>query len=93
MDLVMIILVTALVIWKNGYTIYLMYDSYKKKNKKKLLINSVFILDYLMYYYFIYKAASDSIKSPCDGPVWFVVIFILLTSCNILYDLEILDIE
>ena len=86
----MVVLITALVVWKNVYTFYLIFKFYRNKNRKEIIINIVFLLNYVMYYYFLYMAATDSIKSPINGPLWLIIIFIIFTVCNILYDLELL---
>ena len=90
MDLVMIVLITSIVLWKNGYTFYLIFKFYKSKNRKEIALNILFLLDYSIYYYFVYMAATNSIKSPFSGPLWIIIIFIILTVCNILYDLKLL---
>ncbi|MGN0144688.1 MAG: hypothetical protein ACI398_06875 [Clostridium sp.] len=87
MDLVIIILITSIVLWKNVYTFNLIFKYYKSKNIKAVVINTAFLLDYLIYYYFLYEAAIDAIESPLNGPLWLIISFIILTSCNILYDL------
>ena len=89
----MVVLITALVVWKNVYTFYLIFKFYRNKNRKEIIINIVFLLNYVMYYYFLYMAATDSIKSPINGPLWLIIIFIIFTVCNILYDLELLKIK
>ncbi|WP_294156631.1 hypothetical protein [uncultured Clostridium sp.] len=91
MDLVMMVLITAIVLWKNGYTFYLIFKFYKDKNRKEAALNIVFLLDYIIYYYFVFLAASNSIESPFNGPLWLIVTFIILTACNILYDLKLLN--
>lgn len=90
MDLVMIVLITALVVWKNGYTFYLIIKFYRNRNTKEIMVNIIFLLDYVIYYYFLYMAATDSIESPINGPLWLIISFIILTGCNILYDLKLL---
>ncbi|WP_294401930.1 hypothetical protein [uncultured Clostridium sp.] len=91
MDLVMMVLITAIVLWKNGYTFYLIFKFYKDKNRKEAALNIVFLLDYIIYYYFVFLAASNSIESPFKGPLWLIITFIILTACNILYDLKLLN--
>lgn len=86
----MVVLITALVVWKNGYTFCLIFESYKNKKTKETIANVIFLLDYIIYYYFIYMAATDSIESPFNGPLWLIIIFIIITACNILYDLKLL---
>ena len=89
MDLVILILITSIVLWKNGYTFYLIFKYYKNKNIKEIVINLIFLLDYFIYYYFIYKAATDNLESPLNDPLWLIIIFVILTVSNILYDLKI----
>lgn len=86
----MIVLITALVVWKNGYTFYLIIKFYRNRNTKEIMVNIIFLLDYVIYYYFLYMAATDSIESPINGPLWLIISFIILTGCNILYDLKLL---
>ena len=86
----MIVLITALVVWKNGYTFYLIIKFYRNRNTKEIMVNIIFLLDYVIYYYFLYMAATDSIESPINGPFWLIISFIILTGCNILYDLKLL---
>ncbi|MGM9935374.1 hypothetical protein [uncultured Clostridium sp.] len=93
MDLVMIVLITSIVVWKNGYTFYLISKFYKNNNIRQTLINSIFLIDYAIYYYFLYMAATDSIESPLNGPLWLIIVFVILTACNILYDLKLLNIK
>lgn len=92
MELVIVILITTIVLWKNGYTFNLIFKYYKSRDMKQVLINIGFLLDYLIYYYFLYRAAADRIESPLSGPLWLIVTFVILTICNILYDLGILKI-
>ena len=35
-------------------------------------------------------AATDSIESPLNGPLWLIIIFVVLTGGNISYDLKLL---
>lgn len=89
----MIVLVTALVVWKNIYTFYLIFKFYRDGKMKAVILNIIFLLDYMMYYYFLYMAATDSIKSPINGPLWLIIIFIIISGCNILYDLKLLEVK
>lgn len=88
-DLVILILITSIVLWKNGYTFYLIFKYYKNKNIKEAVINFIFLFDYFIYYYFIYKASTDNLESPLNDPLWLIIIFVILTVSNILYDLKI----
>lgn len=90
MDLVIVILITSIVIWKNWYTFYLILKFYKMNNRKETTINIIFLFNYLIYYYFLFMAATDSIESPLNGPLWLIIIFVVLTGCNISYDLKLL---
>lgn len=89
----MVVLVTALVVWKNIYTFYLIFKFYRGGKIKEVILNIIFLLDYMMYYYFLYMAATDSIKSPINGPLWLIIIFIIISGCNILYDLKLLEVK
>ena len=89
----MVVLVTALVVWKNIYTFYLIFKFYRDGKMKAVILNIIFLLDYMMYYYFLYMAATDSIKSPINGPLWLIIIFIIISGCNILYDLKLLEVK
>lgn len=91
MDLVMIILITSIVIWKNAYTFYVIAGFCKDKNRKEIIINITFLFNYIIYYYFLFMAATDSIESPLNGPLWLILIFIILTVCNFSYDLKLLS--
>lgn len=86
MDLVLVFLITAIVIWKSMYTLYLIRKFSKLKNRKHKWINIILFITYILYFYFLFKAANDLISSPVEGPIWLIIIFIILVFCNILYD-------
>ncbi|MBW6410902.1 hypothetical protein [Clostridium weizhouense] len=88
MDLVLVFLVTAIVTWKSIYTINLILKFSKEKNKKEKWINIILFNGYIIYFYFLFKAATNSIVSPLEGPIWLIVIFIILAFCNLLYDFK-----
>ena len=46
MDLVIVILITSIVIWKNWYTFYLILKFYKMNNRKETTINIIFLFIY-----------------------------------------------
>lgn len=88
MGIVLVILITAIVIWKNIYTIILIKKYLNEQNKKHLWLNSIFLINYILYYYFLVAAASGKLASPMQEPVWLIIIFVILTSMNIYYDLK-----
>lgn len=88
MDLVLVFLITAIIIWKSIYTIKLIIKFTIEKNEKEKYINIVLFNGYIIYFYFLYKAANNSLKSPMEGPVWLILIFMLLFIGNLLYDLK-----
>ncbi|SFC95763.1 hypothetical protein [Clostridium uliginosum] len=88
MDLVLVFLITAMVIWKSVYTISLIVKFSKQKNKKEKWINIILFNAYIIYFYFLFKAAMNSITSPLEGPIWLIIIFIILLFGNLLYDFK-----
>ncbi len=46
MELVIVILITSIVIWKNWYTFYLILKFYKMNNRKETTINIIFLFIY-----------------------------------------------
>lgn len=88
MDLILVFLITAIVIWKSIYTFYLIRKFSKVKNRRHKWINIILFTTYILYFYFLFKAANDSISSPVEGPIWLILIFIILVFCNILYDFK-----
>lgn len=89
MDIIIIVLITAIVIWKSLYTIGLIRDFSKKNNVKHKWINIIFMGNYIIYFYFLFKAAMGLLKSPLEGPLWLIIVFIILILMNVYYDLKI----
>lgn len=89
MDIIVIVLITAIVIWKSLYTIGLIRDFSKKNNVKHKWINIIFMGNYIIYFYFLFKAAMGLLKSPLEGPLWLIIVFIILILMNVYYDLKI----
>lgn len=88
MDLVIVILITMIVVWKNMYTICLVRKFFKEKNRKHMWINIGLCSNYIIYFYFLFKAATGSIKSPLEGPLWLIILFLALSFVNIYYDFK-----
>lgn len=89
MDIIIIVLITAIVIWKSLYTIGLIIDFSRKNNVKHKWINIIFMGNYIIYFYFLFKAAMGLLKSPLEGPLWLIIVFIILILMNVYYDLKI----
>lgn len=89
MDIIVIVLITAIVIWKSLYTIGLIRDFSRKNNVKHKWINIIFMGNYIIYFYFLFKAAMGLLKSPLEGPLWLIIVFIILILMNVHYDLKI----
>lgn len=89
MDIIIIVLITAIVIWKSLYTIGLIRDFSRKNNVKHKWINIIFMGNYIIYFYFLFKAAMGLLKSPLEGPLWLIIVFIILILMNVHYDLKI----
>lgn len=89
MDIIVIVLITAIVIWKSLYTIGLIRDFSRKNNVKHKWINIIFMGNYIIYFYFLFKAAMGLLKSPLEGPLWLIIVFIILILMNVYYDLKI----
>lgn len=88
MELVLTFLITLIVIWKNIYTLSLIRKFSREKNIKHKWINIALLNTYIIYFYFLFKAATNSIKSPMEGPLWLIILFVVLLFCNILYDFK-----
>lgn len=89
MDLIIIVLITAMIIWKSLYTIDLI-KKYSKENKKRdKWINTIFLGNYVIYFYFLCKAAMGLLQSPMEGPLWLIILFAILVMANVFYDLKI----
>ncbi|MDR5586701.1 MULTISPECIES: hypothetical protein [Clostridium] len=86
MNLVLVFLITAIIVWKSIYTVKLIVKFTIEKNKKEKYINIVLFNGYVIYFYFLYKAATNSLESPIEGPIWLILIFIFLIFGNLLYD-------
>ena len=89
MDIIIIVLITAMVIWKGLYTIGLIKKFSKEKENKDKWINIVFMCNYIIYFYFLCKAAMGLLKSPLEGPLWLIILFTILVMANVFYDLKI----
>ncbi|AQR91005.1 hypothetical protein [Clostridium saccharobutylicum] len=88
MDLVIVILITMIVIWKSIYTLYLVRKFFKEKNRKHMWINIGLLSNYIIYFYFLFEASAGSIQSPLEGPLWLIIIFVALTFINVFYDFK-----
>ncbi|HCW54871.1 MAG TPA: hypothetical protein DG753_14305 [Clostridium sp.] len=88
MDIIIITLITAIVIWKSLYTIGLIRTFAKENNTKHKWINIIFMGNYIIYFYFLIKAAMGLLKSPLEGPLWLIILFVILILMNIYYDLK-----
>lgn len=88
MDIIIIVLITAMVIWKSLYTIGLVRKHSKENNYKDKWINIVFLSNYVIYFYFLVKAAMGLLQSPLEGPLWLIILFAILIMANIIYDLK-----
>ena len=88
MDIIIIVLITAVVIWKCLYTIGLIIKFSKENNKKNKWVNMIFMSNYIIYFYFLFKAAMGLLKSPLEGPLWLIIIFVILLLTNLYYDLN-----
>ena len=88
MGIIIIALITAIVIWKSLYTIGLIRIFAKENNTKHKWINIIFMGNYIIYFYFLIKAAMGLLKSPLEGPLWLIILFVILILMNIYYDLK-----
>ncbi|NME82030.1 hypothetical protein [Clostridium sp. SM-530-WT-3G] len=88
MGIIIIALITAIVIWKSLYTIGLIRTFAKENNTKHKWINIIFMGNYIIYFYFLIKAAMGLLKSPLEGPLWLIILFVILILMNIYYDLK-----
>ncbi|MDO5518043.1 MAG: hypothetical protein Q4F66_10845 [Clostridium sp.] len=88
MGLIIVVLITSIILWKSLYTINLI-RKYSKENKKKdKWMNIIFMANYAIYFYFLFKAAMGLLKSPMEGPLWLIVLFAILVMMNLSYDLK-----
>ncbi|NFG23346.1 hypothetical protein FDF11_05375 [Clostridium botulinum] len=88
MDLVLLFLITAIIAWKSIYTVKLIVKFTIEKNNKEKYINIVLFNVYIIYFYFLYKVATNSLESPVEGPLWLILIFIFLIFGNLCYDFK-----
>ncbi|MGN2369484.1 hypothetical protein ACTFJW_05400 [Clostridium cagae] len=88
MNLVLVFLITAIIALKSIYTVKLIVRFTIEKNEKEKYINVVLFNVYIIYFYFLYKAATNSLESPIEGPIWLILIFILLIFGNLFYDFK-----
>ena len=88
MGIIIIALITAIVIWKSLYTIGLIRTFAKENNTKHKWINIIFMGNYIIYFYFLIKTAMGLLKSPLEGPLWLIILFVILILMNIYYDLK-----
>lgn len=88
MDIIIIVLITAIVIWKSLYTIGLIRTFAKENNTRHKWINIIFMSNYVIYFYFLIKAAMGLLKSPLEGPLWLIILFVVLILTNVYYDLN-----
>ncbi|AOR23949.1 hypothetical protein [Clostridium taeniosporum] len=86
MNLVLVFLITSIIVWKSIYTIKLIVKFTIERNKREKYINIVLFNVYIIYFYFLYKAATNSLKSPLEGPIWLILLFIFLLFGNLIYD-------
>ncbi|NFT07789.1 hypothetical protein FDF26_12075 [Clostridium botulinum] len=86
MNLVLVFLITGIIAWKSIYTVKLIVKFTIEKKEK--YINVVLFNVYIIYFYFLYKAATNSLESPIEGPIWLILIFILLIFGNLFYDFK-----
>ncbi|UZP02398.1 hypothetical protein JW813_11805 [Clostridium botulinum] len=88
MNLVLLFLITAIIAWKSIYTVKLIVKFTIEKNNKEKYINIVLFNVYIIYFYFLYKVATNSLESPVEGPLWLILIFIFLIFGNLCYDFK-----
>ena len=88
MDIIIIVLITAMIIWKSLYTVGLIRKFSKENDNKNKRINIIFLGNYIIYFYFLFKAAMGLLKSPLEGPLWLIIIFVILIGLNVYYDLK-----
>ncbi|NFO79944.1 hypothetical protein FDC70_03160 [Clostridium botulinum] len=88
MNLVLLFLITAIIAWKSIYTVKLIVKFTIEKNNKEKYINIVLFNVYIIYFYFLYKAATNSLESPVEGPLWLILTFIFLIFGNLCYDFK-----
>ncbi|MBE6063662.1 MAG: hypothetical protein E7207_08975 [Clostridium butyricum] len=88
MNLIIIILITAMIIWKGLYTIGLIINFSREGDIKNKYINIIFMGNYVMYFYFLFKAAMGLLKSPLEEHLWIMILFIILILMNLYYDLK-----
>lgn len=88
MDIIIIVLITAMIIWKSLYTVGLIREFSKKNDNKNKWINIIFLGNYIIYFYFLFKAAMGLLNSPLDEPLLLIIIFVVLVLMNVYYDLK-----
>ena len=93
LNIILVIIVTAVIMWKIIYTIEHILNFLKEKNTAQVIINIILSVPYILYFYFLWEAVTGKLEIKAAQQSWIIFIFILLTFINVIYDFKLNSID